>query len=67
MGKVKRALKNNTDILGNYVIAVLLVAIISIFYRGFGSWLSASWSTSSRCCRILPSWASWCWGRPSRC
>ena len=37
MGKVKRALKNNTDILGNYVIAVLLVAIISIFYRGFGS------------------------------
>lgn len=37
MMKVKSALKNNTDILGNYLIAVALVVIISFFYRGFGS------------------------------
>ncbi len=37
MEKWKAVLKNNSDILGNYLISVLLVAVISIFYRGFGS------------------------------
>lgn len=37
MEKVRNACRNNTDILGNYLIAVVLVVIISFFYRGFGS------------------------------
>ncbi|MCI8464572.1 MAG: ABC transporter permease [Lachnospiraceae bacterium] len=37
MKKWKAVLKNHSDVLGNYLIAVLLVAGISIFYRGFGS------------------------------
>jgi len=36
MEKMKAALKNNSDIMGNYLIAILLVIIISFFYRGFG-------------------------------
>lgn len=37
MEKIKGAVRNNTEILGNYLIAVALVVVISLFYSGFGS------------------------------